>query len=100
MSRHGLIAQVSVDLVVRSLMYVILRTSPGEARITGATVPTSKANASRPFSFTACSVRDTTCFFALTSGGSGSETLCAQPLAAKNIGAPARSSGRRQLIVL
>src|SRR5258708_37344364 len=85
---QGFTAHVSGDLAGRSLMYVILRTSPGEARITAATVAPLKAKASRPFSFTACSVRDTTGFSALTCGGSGNETVWAQPRAARNICAP------------
>jgi hypothetical protein len=44
---QGFTAHVSVDLEGRSLMYVILRTSPGDARITGATVSPLKAKASR-----------------------------------------------------
>ena len=49
-----------------------------------------KENASRPFSFTACSVTDTTWFFACTCGGSGNETVWALHRAVINICVPMR----------
>src|ERR1700722_9989863 len=88
MSMHGLIAHVSADLAGRSLMYAIFRTSPGDARITGATVAPLKAKASRPFLFTACSVRATMRSLARTSGASGRDAVWAQTKAARNISAP------------
>src|SRR5208282_168539 len=74
--------------------------SPGEARMTGAMVVPSKAKASRPFSFTACSVRDKTCLVARTCEGSGKETVCAHPRAERNICAPAKNRMRARFIEL
>src|ERR1700691_2454398 len=96
MFMHGLMAHVSGDLPGRSLRYAILRRSPGEARMIGATISPLKEKASRPFSFTALSVRDRTRFWARTCGGSGKKRVCADARVERSI---ALRKSRRFVII-